>query len=115
VSFRWPAFFVAGYTGVLFMVSGGSTGAAAIALVRAWRKMTSNVSFEQLEAFDCVAMIGELVLIVLLIIAAGRFAAPLLSGPYALTFWGRTVVGVSLYRWRSTGTPGVRAWHGAIG
>ena len=29
-------FFVAGYTGVLFMVSGGSTGAAAIALVMAW-------------------------------------------------------------------------------
>jgi formate-dependent nitrite reductase membrane component NrfD len=36
-------------------------------------------------------MIVKLVLIVLLIIAAGRFAALLLSGPYALTFWGGTV------------------------
>ena len=103
-------FFVAGYTGMLlnitarplwaatdpllgslFIASGGSTGAAAIALVMAWRKMTSSDTFKQLEAFDRVAMIVELVLIVAVIIAAGQFAAPLFRGPYALMFWGGTV------------------------
>ncbi len=103
-------FFVAGYTGMLlnitarplwaatdpllgslFIASGGSTGAAAIALVMAWRKMTSTDVFKQLEIFDRVAMIVELVLIVVMIVTAGRFAAPLFRGPYALMFWGGTV------------------------
>lgn len=104
-------FFVAGYTGVLlnitarplwaaadpllgalFIASGASTGAAAIALVMAWQRMTSHDAFEQLETFDRMAMIVELVIIAAVIIVAGRFAAPLLSGPYALMFWGGTVV-----------------------
>jgi formate-dependent nitrite reductase membrane component NrfD len=103
-------FFVAGYTGVLlnitarplwaatdpllgalFIASGASTGAAAIALVMAWQKMTAGDTFERLESFDRVAMIVELVLIVAVVIVAGRFAAPLLRGPYALMFWGGTV------------------------
>jgi protein NrfD len=103
-------FFVAGYTGMLlnitarplwaatdpllgslFIASGGSTGAAAIALVMAWRKMTSSDTFKPLEAFDRVAMIVELVLIVVVIIAAGQFATPLFRGSYALMFWGGTV------------------------
>ncbi len=104
-------FFVAGYTGVLvnttarplwaatnpffgvlFIVSAGSTGAAAIALVMIARKMVLGTAFEQLETFDRISMIVELALIVALIVIAGQFAAPLLSGPYALTFWGGTVV-----------------------
>lgn len=103
-------FFVAGYTGVLlnitarplwaatdpllgalFIASGASTGAAAIALVMAWQKMTADDTFERLQSFDRISMIVELVLIVAVIIVAGRFAAPLLSGPYALMFWGGTV------------------------
>ncbi len=104
-------FFVAGYTGVLvnttarplwaatnplfgvlFIVSAGSTGAAAIALVMIARKMVLGTAFEQLETFDRISMIVELALIAALIVIAGQFAAPLLSGPYALTFWGGTVV-----------------------
>ncbi len=103
-------FFVAGYTGVLlnltarplwaasdplvgalFVASAGSAGAAAIALVMAWRKMTSNELFAQLEVFDRVVMIIELVLIVVMVVIAGQFAAPLLSGPYAFMFWGGAV------------------------
>jgi formate-dependent nitrite reductase membrane component NrfD len=103
-------FFVAGYTGVLlnvtarplweatdpllgalFVASGGSTGVAAILLVMAWRKMTSGETFEQLETFDRVVMVLELALIVAAVIVAGRFAAPLLSGVYAVLFWVGTV------------------------
>jgi hypothetical protein len=50
-------------------------------------RMTYNLALD----VPSVAMIGELVLIVLLIIVAGRFAVQLLSGPYALTFWDGTV------------------------
>jgi protein NrfD len=104
-------FFVAGYTGVLlnltarplwaatdpllgalFIVSGGSSGAAAIALVMAWRKMTSDDGFEQVESFDRISLVVELVLIVTAIVIAGQFAAPLMSGTFALLFWGGTVV-----------------------
>jgi len=54
--------------------------------------MAAGKAFEQVEAFDRVAMMIELVLIVAVLIAAGQFAAPLLSGPYTLMFWGGTVV-----------------------
>ncbi len=104
-------FFIAGYTGVLlgttarplwaatdpilgllFIVSAGSTGAAAIALVMALRRMISGFALEQLETFDHLALVIELVLIVAMIVIAGQFAAPLLVGPFALLFWGGTVV-----------------------
>ncbi len=104
-------FFIAGYTGVilnltarplwaamdpllgaLFIASGASSGAAAIALVMAARKMMSGDAFEQLENFDRIAMVVELVLIVAAVVIAGQFAKPLLSGTYALMFWGGTVV-----------------------
>lgn len=104
-------FFVAGYTGVLlnltarplwaatdpllgalFIASGASSGAAAIALVMGVRHMLSGDSYERLEYFDRFAMILELVLIVVAIVLAGRFAAPLLSGTYAFMFWGGTVL-----------------------
>ncbi len=114
----FAGFFVAGYTGVLlnltarplwaatdpllgalFVVSGGSSGAAAIALVMALRKprpelaegMRANDSFEQLESFDRISLIVELVLIVVAIVLAGQFAAPLMSGMFAVLFWGGTV------------------------
>jgi protein NrfD len=104
-------FFVAGYTGVLlnttarplwaatnpmlgllFIVSAGSTGAAAIALVMALRRVISGIALEQLETFDHLALVIELVLIVAMIVIAGEFAAPLLIGPFALLFWGGVVV-----------------------
>lgn len=104
-------FFVAGYTGVLlgttarplwaatdpilgllFIVSAGSTGAAAIALVMALRRMIPGFALDQLETFDHLALVIELVLIVAMIVIAGQFAAPLLVGPFALLFWGGAVV-----------------------
>jgi len=104
-------FFVAGYPGVLmnatavplwaatdpllgalFIASSASTGAAAIALYMAWRKMASVDTFGRVEGFDRIAMLVELVIIAAAIIAAGQFAAPLIRGPYALMFWGGTVV-----------------------
>jgi len=104
-------FFVAGYTGVLlnltarplwaasdpllgalFIVSGGSTGAAAIALVMALRNMLNGESYASLENFDRLAMIVELVIIIAVVAVAGQFVAPLMAGSFALMFWGGTVV-----------------------
>lgn len=104
-------FFIAGYTGVLlnttarplwvatdpllsllFVVSAGSAGAAIIALVMAARRRISVQAFENVEAFDRVSLVIELLLIVLMVLIAGQFAAPLFIGPYALLFWGGTVV-----------------------
>jgi protein NrfD len=104
-------FFVAGYTGVLlnitarplwaatgpllgslFIASGASTGAAAIVLIIAWRKMEAGDMFERLRNFDRVAMIIELALIVLMTIIAGRYAAPLLLSWYGFLFWFGTVL-----------------------
>ena len=103
-------FFVAGYTGVLlnitarplwvatdpfigplFIVSGASTGAAAIVLVMLWRRIGSGDALAKLEIFDRAAMVAELLLIVAMVIIAGRYAAPLLTGRYALMLWGGTV------------------------
>lgn len=104
-------FFVAGYTGVLlnitarplwaatdplvgslFIASGASTGAAAIALVMAWQKMASGDMFERLQSFDRLAMIFELALIVLMLIVAGRYAATLFMTWYGFLFWAGTVL-----------------------
>ncbi|MRR58530.1 MAG: polysulfide reductase [Deltaproteobacteria bacterium] len=107
-------FFVAGYTGVLlnvtarplweatdpllgalFVASGGSTGVAAILLVMSCRKTASGEPFEQLEAFDRLVMILELLLIVAVIAVAGQFAAPLLGGFLAFLFWvGAVLLGI---------------------
>jgi formate-dependent nitrite reductase membrane component NrfD len=103
--------FVAGYTGVLlnitarplwaatdpllgplFIVSGASTGAAAIVLVLARRKMASGNAFERLQSFDRLAMIFELALIALMLIVAGRYAAPLFLSWYGFLFWAGTVL-----------------------
>ena len=104
-------FFIAGYTGVLlnttarplwaatdpllsllFVVSAGSAGAAIIALVMAARRRISVQAFENVETFDRVSLVIELLLIVLMVVIAGQFAAPLFIGRFALLFWGGTVV-----------------------
>ncbi len=104
-------FLVAGYTGVLlnlttrplwaatdpllgalFIASGASSGAAAIAIFMGAQHMLSGDTYERLEYFDRLAMILELVLIGAALLIAGRFAAPLMSGIYAFMFWGGTVL-----------------------
>jgi len=104
-------FFVAGYTGVLlnttarplwagtdpfigsiFIVSGASTGAAAIAIVMAWQKMASSDDVVRLKSLDRIAMIAEAVILVLMLALAGQYAAPLLRGWSGLIFLGGAVV-----------------------
>lgn len=104
-------FFIAGYTGVLlnltarplwaatdpllgalFIASGASSGAAAIALVMGVRKMLKGDTYERLESFDRIVMVVELLLIIAAVVIAGRFAAPLMSGMYAVMFWGGAVL-----------------------
>lgn len=115
-------FFVAGYTGVLlnitarpvwaatdpfvgslFIASAASSGAAAIALVMASKNIGARLEFAHLQVFDRVSMIIELVLIVLMIFVAGRFAAPLLTGWYGFLFWvGAVIVGVIIPLWMTS-------------
>ena len=104
-------FFVAGYTGVLlnvtarplwaatspllgplFVVSGASSGAAAIVLFMVWRKTDTNYAFKKLERFDRVVMMAELLLIAALFVLAGKYAAPLISPPLLFLFWGGVVL-----------------------
>lgn len=112
-------FFIAGYTGVLlnvtarpfwaatsplmgalFIVSGASTGAAAISLFLIWRKRNSGAEIERLEAFDRVVMVAELVLLAVLLVMAGRTAAPLVSLPFVAMFWiGAVALGIVVPLW----------------
>ncbi len=112
-------FFVAGYTGVLlnitarplwaatdplvgplFIISGASTGAAAIALALARQSVASGENFERLGSFDRIAMIAELALIALMFIVAGRYAAPLLFTRYGFLFWiGTVLLGILVPLW----------------
>jgi formate-dependent nitrite reductase membrane component NrfD len=104
-------FFVAGYTGVLvnttarplwaatdpligpiFIVSAASTGAAAIVLFMMNQKTGTDETVGHLEAFDRMAMILEIALIVAMIAIAGRYAAPILTGFYGVLFLGGTVL-----------------------
>lgn len=104
-------FFVAGYTGVLlnmtarplwaatdpllgalFIASGASSGAAAIALVMGLRRISTGDTYERIEYFDRLAMVLEVALIGAALAIAGQFARPLMSGIYAFMFWGGTVL-----------------------
>ncbi len=145
VAGSFMGFFVAGYTGVLlnltarplwqatdpllgmlFIVSAGSTGAAAIALAmvaiptgsqaspagtRA-RQQVAGAPYAQLEGYDRLAMIVEVVLIAVVVIVAGPFGAPLISGAVAPLFWVGVVVlgllvplGLNLYASRRGQAP----------
>jgi formate-dependent nitrite reductase membrane component NrfD len=128
--------FIAGYTGVLlnvtarplwaatdpllgplFIASGASTGAAAIALVMTRRKGSTEWLFGRVETFDRLVMLLELVLIAVMLIAAGRYAMPLMTGLYGVMFWGGTVaLGLILPLWltRQPGRDGGRATLAAI-
>lgn len=125
-------FFVAGYTGVvlnvtarplwaataplvgaLFIVSAASTGAAAIALVGARRSGAPEVPREAFDRFDRVVKAIELVLAIAVVAVAGRYAAPLLSGVFALAYWGGAVfLGIVLPLAWAWGAAPVRAAAG---
>lgn len=104
-------FFVAGYTGVLlnvtarpiwaatdplvgalFIASGASTGAAAIYLAMSWRKKLAYPGLPGFERFESLSKIIELILVVGVVVLAGRYAAPLMRGTIAVMFWGGTVL-----------------------
>jgi formate-dependent nitrite reductase membrane component NrfD len=70
-----------------------------------------------LKAFDRIAMIAELALIVIMVIVAGQYAGPLLKGWYGLMFWGGTVIlGILVPLWlhRYGHLPGVAVSNPAM-
>ncbi len=99
-------FFIAGYTGVLlnvtagplwahtdplvgalFIASAGSTGAAAIYLAMKWRRIHPAPELEEFERFDRIVKVLEIALAVSIVIVAGKYAAALYRGIYAVMFW----------------------------
>ncbi len=103
-------FFLASYTGVLlsatalpfwsdarlmgalFLVSGASTGMAAISLLLFLSGDSSGEGFKKLKRADRFAILFEIVLLAAFLILLGSAAAPLTSGHMAPLFWGGLVV-----------------------
>ncbi len=104
-------FFVAGYTGdvlnltarplridtdplvgALFVVSAAAMGGAAVSLIDARRTRGAEVPSEDVAQFGRIVTGTELVLAIAVVAIAGRYAAPLLSGLYALVYWGGAVL-----------------------
>ncbi|MEK7701316.1 MAG: NrfD/PsrC family molybdoenzyme membrane anchor subunit [candidate division NC10 bacterium] len=106
-------FFLAAYTGVLlsntalpfwgdsrlmgalFLVSGASTGMAAISLVMFLGGTTAGEGWGRVKKADRYSMIIELVLLAVFLGLLGSAARPITSGPFAPLFWGG-LVGVGL-------------------
>lgn len=92
--------FIAGYTGVLlavtnrpiwadstllgllFLVSGGSTGAAALILLAIWRRPGQPASLDWLGWFDRRALVLELLVLILFLVSLGSVARVFLG------WWG---------------------------
>jgi formate-dependent nitrite reductase membrane component NrfD len=92
--------FIAGYTGVLlavtnrpiwadstllgllFLVSGASTGAAALILVAIWRRSGHPDSLDWLAGFDKRVLVLELLVLILFLVSLGSVARVFLS------WWG---------------------------
>jgi formate-dependent nitrite reductase membrane component NrfD len=106
----WFGFFLAAYTGVLlsntaqpiwrdarlmgalFLASGASTGIAAIAVLSYFRGVSLGESWAKLKKADTIAMVVELVLLGAFVAMLGPAAQPLITGQFALPFWGGLVV-----------------------
>jgi len=118
-------FFIAGYTGVLlnvtaipfwaatapllgplFIVSGASTGVAALTLFMIWKKTYSQYIYKKMERFDRVVLMSELLLLVMVLFLAGKHAAALISPLFLLLFWGGVVfLGIAVPLWFSSSVP----------
>ncbi len=103
-------FFLASYTGVLlsatalpfwsearlmgalFLVSGASTGMAAISLLLFASGESAGEGWGKVKRADRYSMIIELVILALFLGLLGSAAAPIISGTFAPLFWGGLVV-----------------------
>ena len=104
--------FIAGYTGVLlsvsnrpvwadstllgllFIISGTSTGAAALLLLATWRRAGHPVSIEWLSRFDRQVLLLELLVLVLFVVSLGSVAWVLLGWWGAMLMLG--VIGLGI-------------------
>jgi formate-dependent nitrite reductase membrane component NrfD len=103
-------FFLAAYTGVLlsntalpfwgdarlmgalFLVSGASTGMAAISLLLFFGGDSAGEGWKKVKRADRYSMVIELCVLALFLALLGSAAAPLMSGQFATLFWGGLVV-----------------------
>ena len=120
--------FIAGYTGVLlavtnrpvwadstllgllFLVSGASTGAAALILLGIWRRVGHPASLEWLSWFDKRVLILELLVLIVFLVSLGSVAGVYLSWWGVLLVVGVVGVGIlaPLLMGRSRGAHGQR-------
>jgi formate-dependent nitrite reductase membrane component NrfD len=103
-------FFLASYTGVLlsatalpfwsnarlmgalFLVSGASTGMAAISLLLFLSGEAAGEGFKKVKRADRFAIVFELCVLVVFLVLLGSAAAPITSGHLAPLFWGGLIV-----------------------
>jgi len=102
-------FFLASYTGVLlsnsampfwgesrlmgalFLVSGGSTGMAAVALIMFLTGGSLGDSWHKIEVADRYSMVLEMLVLAVFLGVLGAAAQPITSGHFAPLFWGGLV------------------------
>jgi formate-dependent nitrite reductase membrane component NrfD len=110
-----PLFVNAHWLGALFLAVGGSTGAAAIALMLSLMGGERREALSRLMRFTAIALVVEAVTLVLFVATVSGTGsagvsgalAQLTSGPYSLTFWlGAVVLGLV--------APLALQWGGAI-
>jgi formate-dependent nitrite reductase membrane component NrfD len=103
-------FFLAAYTGVLlsatalpfwtdarlmgalFLVSGASTGLAAISLIMFLLGARAGGGWGKVKRADRYSMIIEVVVLAIFLALLGSAAKPIVAGHFALLFWGGLVV-----------------------
>ena len=102
-------FFLASYTGVLlsgtalpwwtearlmgalFLASGASTGMAALSLLLFLTGASTDDGWAKVKRADRYSLVIELVILALFVWLLGSAAAPLVSGRFAVLFWGGLV------------------------
>jgi len=98
-----PLFVSAHWLGALFLAVGASTGGAAIALILSLSGGPRREALARLMGFTAFALVLQLAALALFILglssggSAGiaRALAPLITGPYGLSFWlGAVVIGI---------------------
>ncbi|MEO6062365.1 MAG: NrfD/PsrC family molybdoenzyme membrane anchor subunit [Thermoflexales bacterium] len=89
---QMPAWADTPLLGGLFVASGASTGAAAIALGLALTGVGLGDGWRKLKLTDSVAIILEIVILVVLLVVLGAAAAPLLRGINGVLLLGVTLL-----------------------
>lgn len=89
---HWPVWSSTPLIPLLFLVSGVSTGLAAMVLILAKRLEQTKGYIHRLEKADTYIMVGEIVIMVIFLVSLGPWASVLFSGSNAVLLIGGVIV-----------------------